>query len=64
MLSTSVPEQWVRVNRNKEETRAIHGPPNLIADVKRARFWWLGHVTRMYQTRLAKKTSESEKEGR
>jgi len=51
-----------RIRPNKE-MRELYKDLDMVADIKRKRSEWIGHVVRMDQGRTVKKISESKPEG-
>jgi len=55
-------EIW-RIRTNQESTE-LHKDPEIVADIKKKRLEWIGHVVRMNQERTYMKIFKSKLEGR
>jgi hypothetical protein len=49
-----IPEQGVWIIRTSEELKELYEDIDVMADVRRGRFGWFGHVIKMGQIRMAK----------
>jgi hypothetical protein len=49
--------------RTDQELREIHNDLDIVADIKKKRFEWIGHVTRMDRGSTVKKAFEMKPEG-
>ena len=56
-------EQGIWRIRFGQELREVYKDPDIVADIKRKRLEWIGHVVRMDQGRTVKKIFESKQEG-
>jgi hypothetical protein len=55
--------QGIRRIRTTQELRKLYKDLDVVADIKKKRLEWVGHVVRMDQVRKVKKTFESKQEG-
>ena len=56
-------EQGIWKIRTNQELRELHKDLDTVANIKKKRLEWVGHVVRMDQGRIVKKIFESKPEG-